>query len=58
MPSVVRGKVEPPFAERKSRLGPFIRTIGTAPAAMKFGVFNLAYNFRRFVWHERHAVLG
>lgn len=55
---MVRGKVEPPFAERKSRLGPFIRTIGTAPAAMKFGVFNLAYNFRRFVWHERHAVLG
>lgn len=56
--SVVRAKVEHPFAEQKSRMGLFVRTVGRARAAMKIGMANLAYNFRRFVWHERKAAFG
>ena len=56
--SVVRAKVEHPFAEQKSRMGLFVRTIGVARAAMKIGLANLAYNFRRLVWHQRRAALG
>lgn len=36
--------------------GKFVRTIGIAPAAMKIGMQNLAYNMRRLVVLERSAV--
>lgn len=54
----VRARVEHPFAEQKARMGLFVRTIGRARAAMKIGMANLAYNFRRLVWHERKAAFG
>jgi len=56
--SMVRARVEHPFAEQKSRMGLFVRTVGRARAAMKIGMANLAYNFRRLVWHERKAAFG
>jgi IS5 family transposase len=54
----VRARVEHPFAEQKARMGLFVRTIGRARAAMKIGMANLAYNFRRLVWHQRRAAFG
>lgn len=56
--SVVRARVEHPFAEQKSRMGLFVRTIGRARAAIKIGMANLAYNLRRLVWHQRRAAFG
>jgi len=56
--SMVRARVEHPFAEQKTRMGLFVRTVGRARAAMKIGMANLAYNFRRLVWHERKAAFG
>jgi hypothetical protein len=51
------------FATQKHRMGlaamipriisrHFIRTIGIERAKMKIGMANLAYNFKRLVWHE------
>ena len=56
--SAVRAKVEHPFAEQKSRMGLFVRTIGVARATIKIGMANLAYNLRRLVWHERRAAFA
>jgi transposase, IS5 family len=50
--SKVRAFVEHVFAQQKSRMGLFIRTIGIARARTKIGMANLAYNMTRFVWHE------
>lgn len=50
--SKVRSAVEHVFATRKSRMALFVRTIGIERARMKIGMANLAYNFRRLVWHE------
>jgi Transposase and inactivated derivatives, IS5 family len=58
MRGAVRARVEHPFAEQKSRMGLFVRTIGRARAAVKIGMANLAYNFRRLVWHQRRAAFG
>lgn len=50
--SKVRSAVEHVFAVQKSRMALFVRTIGIERARMKIGMANLAYNFKRLVWHE------
>lgn len=50
--SKTRAFVEHVFAQQKSRMGLFIRTIGIARARTKIGMANLAYNLTRLVWHE------
>ena len=54
--SKVRSRVEHVFAEQKSRMGLFIRTIGIARATTKIGLANLAYNMKRLIFLERTAV--
>lgn len=51
--SKVRAHIEHVFADQKSRMGLFIRTVGLARARMKIGLANLAYNVRRLVFLER-----
>ncbi len=55
MKSKVRSRVEHVFAEQKSRMGLFIRTIGIARATMKIGMANLAYNIKRLIYLDRIA---
>src|SRR5690606_19363042 len=50
--SKIRAFVEHVFAQQKSRMGLFVRTIGMARAKTKIGMANLAYNLTRFVWHQ------
>jgi len=45
--SKVRSHVEHVFAEQKTRMGLFIRTVGIARATTKIGLANLVFNFRR-----------
>ncbi len=54
--SKVRSHVEHVFAEQKSRMGLFIRTIGIARATTKIGLANLVYNIKRLICLERRAV--
>jgi IS5 family transposase len=54
--SKVRAPIEDVFAHEKRRMGLFVRTIGKARAAFKIGMVNLAYNFRRLVWHGRRSL--
>ncbi len=56
--SKVRAKIEHVFAEQKSRMGLFIRTIGIDRARTKIGVANLVYNIKRLILLERWAVLA
>lgn len=51
--SVIRSRVEHVFADQKSRMGLFIRTVGIKRAEMKIGMANLVYNIRRFIFLER-----
>lgn len=51
--SKVRSAVEHPFAEQKSRMGLFVRTIGIARAKAKIGMANIAFNMKRLVFLER-----
>lgn len=51
--SKVRSAVEHPFAEIKSRMGLFVRTIGVARATAKIGMANIAFNMKRLVFWER-----
>lgn len=51
--SGVRGLVEHVFAEQKSRMGLFIRTIGIKRAKTKIGLANIAYNMRRLAFLVR-----
>ena len=53
--SKIRAFIEHVFAQQKSRMGLFVRTIGIARARTKIGMANLAYNLRRFVWREGRA---
>ena len=53
--SKVRAFVEHVFAQQKSRMGLFVRTIAIARARTKIGMANLAYNLTRFVWHQRRT---
>lgn len=50
--SAVRSAVEHVFAGQKHRMGLVVRTIGIAPARIKIGMTNLAYNFQRLAWLE------
>jgi IS5 family transposase len=50
--SKTRAFVEHVFAQQKSRMGLFIRTIGIARARTKIGMANLVYNLTRFAWHQ------
>ena len=54
--SKIRARVEHVFADQKSRMGLFIRTVGLARARLKIGLANLTYNIRRLVFLERQAV--
>ena len=54
----IRARVEHVFAQRKSRFGLFIRTIGLARAEAKLILANLAYNFDRLIFHERRHITG
>ncbi|MFO1035724.1 MAG: IS5 family transposase [Geminicoccaceae bacterium] len=53
--SKVRSRVEHVFAEQKSRMGLFVRTIGLARATTKIGMANLVYNLKRLVFLEKCA---
>ena len=50
--SKIRAFVEHPFADQKHRIGLNVRTIGLARATVKIGLANIAYNIRRFVYHQ------
>ena len=50
--SKVRSSVENVFADQKSPMGLFNRTIGMARATAKIGLANLVYNMRRLTWLE------
>ncbi|MBB3884991.1 IS5 family transposase [Acetobacter oeni] len=51
--SVIRSRVEHVFADQKSQMGLFIRTVGITRATMKIGLANIVYNMRRFLFLER-----
>ncbi len=53
--SKIRAKIEHIFAEQKSRMGLFIRTVGLARARTKIGLANLVYNVKRLIVLERWA---
>lgn len=53
--SKVRSHVEHVFAEQKTRMGLFIRTIGIARATTKIGLANLVYNIKRMICLQRRA---
>lgn len=50
--SKIRAFVEHVFAQQKSRMGLFVRTIGITRARTKIGMANLAYTLSRYVWHQ------
>jgi transposase, IS5 family len=56
--SKIRALVEHVFAQQKSRMGLFVRTIGIDRARTKIGMANLAYNLTRFVWHQGRTALA
>ena len=56
--SKVRARIEHVFAEQKSRMGLFIRTVGIARARTKIGLANLVYNVKRLIVLERWAALA
>lgn len=49
----VRARVEHIFAQQKSRMGLFIRTIGLKRAEAKIGLANIAFNIGRLIFHEQ-----
>ena len=51
--SVIRSRVEHVFADQKSQMGLFIRTVGITRTTMKIGLANIVYNMRRFIFLER-----
>jgi hypothetical protein len=55
--SKVRAKIEHVFAEQKSRMGLFIRTIGIARATTKIGLVNILYNMKRLIHLDRIAAV-
>ena len=54
--SRIRSRVEHVFAEQKSRMGLFVRTIGIARAKTKIGMANLVYNFKRLVFLQNRVL--
>jgi IS5 family transposase len=51
--SAVRSRIEHVFADQKSRMGLFVRTIGIVRARVKIGLANLVFNMKRLIWLER-----
>ena len=51
--SVIRSRVEHVFADQKSQMGLFVRTVGITQAIMRIGLANIVYNMRRFLFLER-----
>ena len=51
--SRIRSRVEHVFAEQKSRMGLFVRTIGIARAKTKIGMANLVYNIKRLIFLQK-----
>jgi IS5 family transposase len=51
--SKIRARVEHVFAQQKSKMGLFIRTIGLKRAEAKITLANLAYNMHRLLFLER-----
>jgi len=56
--SRIRVAVEHVFAEQKSRMALFIRTVGLARARTKIGLANLVYNVKRLIVLERKRALA
>jgi len=56
--SKVRSAVEHLFAEMKSRMGLFVRTIGIDRATAKIGMANIAFNMKRLVFWERKTAIA
>lgn len=56
--SVIRCRVEYVFADQKSQMGLFIRTVGITRATIKIGLANIVYNRHRFLFLERFAVVA
>ena len=54
--SKVRSCVEHVFAQQKSRMGLFVRTIGIARATTKIGMANLVYNVKRLIFLRARAM--
>ncbi|MBB5708628.1 hypothetical protein [Sphingopyxis panaciterrulae] len=50
---MIRSRVEPVFADQKSRMGLLDRTVGIKRAETKIGLANLVCNIRRFLYLER-----
>jgi hypothetical protein len=50
--SVIRSRVEHVFADQKSQIGLFVRTVGITRATMRIGLTNIVYNMRRFLFLE------
>ena len=55
--SAIRAPIEHVFAEQKTRMGLFVRTIGIARATTKIGLTHLVYNMRRLLWLHRQPAL-
>ena len=53
--SSVRSAIEHVFAEQKTRMRLFVRTIGLARATVNIGMANIAYNMKRLVWLEQQV---
>ena len=53
--SKIRAKVEHVFAEQKSRMGLFIRTIGIRRTEAVIMLANMAYNMKRWCWLNRRS---
>lgn len=56
--SKVRSRVEHVFAEQKSRMNLFIRTIGKARAEAAITLVNMAYNMKRWCWLHQKSQLA
>jgi hypothetical protein len=54
--SKVRSRIEHVFAEQKSRMRLFVRTIGIARATTKIGMANLVYNLKRVLFLQKRAL--
>jgi IS5 family transposase len=54
--SKVRSRIEHVFAEQKTRMALFVRTVGIARATTKIGMANLVYNIKRPIFQKRQAV--
>ena len=51
--SVIQSRVEHVFADQKSQMDLFVRTVGITRATMRIGLANIVYNMRRFLFLER-----